>query len=267
MTVVELVERERARLRRLHVLVGLALAIGATCLLLAAGASALGGARWMRCREPCRSSCGSLVLAADVAVVLWTVRRLDRRTTRHSVAAAIEREQLLRAGSLRGVIEVADSGALGRRAAATLSERLGPRPDKLAVGERRLVRRGAAQATGAATMAVAALAFAAPNFNDGMLAILQPVSAWQGTLLPRHRVREPAARRPARRDGPTSHQRAPSYVGVAVAARARRSVADANADGRSAHRRSRRSRWARCAAICASSQLTDAARATPASFT
>src|SRR5262249_52678177 len=56
---------------------------------------------------------------------------------------------------------------------------------RLAVGERRLVRRGAAQATGAATMAVAALVFAAPNFNDGMLAILQPLSAWNGTLLPR----------------------------------------------------------------------------------
>ena len=45
MTVVELVERERARLRRLYVLAGAALAIGATCALLAAAASALGGAR------------------------------------------------------------------------------------------------------------------------------------------------------------------------------------------------------------------------------
>jgi hypothetical protein len=33
-------------------------------------------------------------------------------------------------------------------------------------------------------MAVAALAFTVPNFNDGMLAILEPVSAWKGTLLP-----------------------------------------------------------------------------------
>ena len=35
-----------------------------------------------------------VVLVADVAVVVWTIRRLDRRATRHSVAAAIEREQL-----------------------------------------------------------------------------------------------------------------------------------------------------------------------------
>jgi len=41
MTIVELVERERARLRRMHVLVGLALSVGATSLLIAAGASTL----------------------------------------------------------------------------------------------------------------------------------------------------------------------------------------------------------------------------------
>ena len=34
-------------------------------------------------------------------------------------------------------------------------------------------------------MAMAALAFAVPNFNDGLLAILRPVRAWNGTLLPR----------------------------------------------------------------------------------
>ncbi len=184
MTVVELVERERARLRRLYVLAGAALAIGATCALLAAAASALGGARWIGLPRGTPFLVWLGVVVADAAVVVWTIRRLDRRATRHSVAAAIEREQLLRAGSLRGVIEVAESGALGRRAAATLSERLGPKAGKLAVGERRLVRRGAAQATGAATMAVAALAFAVPNFNDGMLAILEPISAWNGTLLP-----------------------------------------------------------------------------------
>jgi hypothetical protein len=183
-TVVELVERERSRLRRLYVLAGAALAIGATCALLAVAASALGSARWIGLPRGTPFLVWLGVIIADAAVVVWTIRRLDRRATRHSVAAAIEREQLLRAGSLRGVIEVAESGALGRRAAAALSERLGPKAGKLAVGERRLVRRGAAQATGAATMAVAALAFTVPNFNDGMLAIFEPVSAWKGTLLP-----------------------------------------------------------------------------------
>jgi hypothetical protein len=185
MTVLELVDRERARLRRMHLLMGLALAVGATCLVLAVGASALGSARWMALPRSVPFLVWAVIAAADVVVVLWTARRLDRRATRSSVAAAIEREQDLRAGALRGVIEVANSGALGRRAAAAVGARLAPAGPRLAPAERRAVRRGATQATGVATVAMAALAFAVPNFNDGLLAILRPVRAWNGTLLPR----------------------------------------------------------------------------------
>jgi heme exporter protein D len=116
MTVGELVDRERARLRRLHLAAGIALAVGATCLLIALGASALGGARWMTLPRPLPFLVWLLVASADVAIVLLTVRQLDRRTTRQSVATAIEREQSLRAGALRGALAVADSDALGRRA-------------------------------------------------------------------------------------------------------------------------------------------------------
>ena len=123
MTIVELVERERARLRRMHVLVGLALAIGATCLLIAVGASTLGGARWMSLPRPVPFLVWLLVLAANVAVILWTARRLERRTARNTVAAAIEREQSMRAGSVRGAMEVADSAALGRLAATAVGAR------------------------------------------------------------------------------------------------------------------------------------------------
>ncbi|MGH7619095.1 MAG: hypothetical protein ACREPM_17885, partial [Gemmatimonadaceae bacterium] len=185
MTVIELVDRERARLRSMHLLAGVALAIGATCLALAIGASLLGSARWMALPRPVPFLVWLLIIGADVAIALWTAARLDRRATRSSVAAAIEREQDLRAGALRGVIEVADSGALGRKAAATVGARLTPLGPQLAPAERRAVRRGAAQATGAATVAMAALAFAVPNFNDGLLAILRPIRAWNGTLLPR----------------------------------------------------------------------------------
>jgi len=185
MTVLELVDRERARLRRMHLMAGVALAVGATCLLLAGGASALGSARWMALPRGVPFLVWLLVLLADVAVVWWTVRQLDRRTTRSSVAATIEREQTLRAGALRGALEVADSGALGRRAAAAVSAQLAPSGARLAPSAQRSVRRHAGQATGVATMAVAALAFAAPSYNDGLLAILKPVRAWQGTLLPR----------------------------------------------------------------------------------
>src|SRR5215471_17105930 len=141
MTVLELVDRERARLRRMHLLAGFALAVGATALVLAIGASALGSARWMALPRPLPFLV-CFVVVADVAVVFWTARQLDRRATRSSVAAAIEREQALRAGALRGVIEVADSGALGRRAADVVSARLTPAGPRLAPVERRAVRRG-----------------------------------------------------------------------------------------------------------------------------
>jgi hypothetical protein len=185
MTIAQLVDRERRRLRRMHLIGGLALALGATALVLALGASTLGDARWMALPRAVPFLVWVLVLVADVAVIVSTARRLGRRTTRRTVAATIEREQAMRAGALRGVLEVADSGALGRRAASAMGERLAPAGSRLAPGEHKSTRRGAMKATGAATAAVAALAFAAPNFNDGMLAIMRPMSAWRGTLLPR----------------------------------------------------------------------------------
>jgi hypothetical protein len=133
MSVIELVERERARLRRMHVLVGLALSVGLTALLLAAGASTLGSARWMSLPRGLPFAVWLLVAGANVGVVLFTARRLGRRATRQSVAAAIEREQSLRSGALRGVIEVADSGALGRRAASVVAARLAPAASKSVV--------------------------------------------------------------------------------------------------------------------------------------
>jgi hypothetical protein len=185
MTVIELVDRERGRLRRMHLFAGIALAVGATCLLLALGASALGGARWMSLPRPVPFLVWLLVLGADAVIVAWTIRRLEQRTTRHSVAATIEREQSMRAGSLRGAMEVGQSGALGRHAAAAVGERLAPAGPRLAPAEHRAVGRGLMRAGIAAVIAIAALLFAAPNFNDGLLAILRPVSAWKGTLLPR----------------------------------------------------------------------------------
>src|SRR5690242_17413905 len=158
MTVIELVDRERTRLRRLHLIAGLALAFGATFLLVAAGASLLGASRWMALPRPLPFLIWVVVAAANVAVVIWTSKRLEQRATRLMVAAAIEREQAMRAGAIRAALEVAHTGALGRRAAAAVSERLTPAGPRLAPKEGRLLRRGAVQATGAATVAAAMLA-------------------------------------------------------------------------------------------------------------
>jgi hypothetical protein len=184
-TVIELVDRERVRLRRMYLLAGVALAVGATCVSLALGASLLGGARWMSLPRALPFLVWLLVLALDAAVVVWTTRRVERRTTRHTVAATIEREQSLRAGSLRGAMEVGQSSALGRHAAAAVRDRLAPVGPRLAPAEHRAVSRGLTQAAAAAALAIAALLVVAPNFNDGLQAVLRPVSAWKGTLLPK----------------------------------------------------------------------------------
>ena len=72
MTVLELVDRERKRLRRMHIIAGLALAVGATCLVLALGVSFLGSARWMALPRPVPFLVWLVVLAADVGIVVWT---------------------------------------------------------------------------------------------------------------------------------------------------------------------------------------------------
>ena len=135
MTVIELVDRERTRLRRMHVIAGLALAVGATLLLLAGGTSLLGASRWMALPRPLPVMIWLVVVAANVAVVMWTSKRLERRATRLNVAAAIEREQAMRAGAIRAALEVAHTGALGRHAAAAVSERLAPAGPRLARGK------------------------------------------------------------------------------------------------------------------------------------
>ena len=185
MTIVELVDRERARLRRLHIALGIAVAASVTCALLAIGASTLGAARWMALPRPMPFLVWFLIIVADVAIVFWTAKRLDQRTARNTVAAVIEREQAMRAGSVRGAMEVANTGALGRRAAAAVGEKLAPAASRLAPVERGRTTRGALQAVGAAILGLGALAFTAPRYNDGFLAIMKPVSAWQGSLLPR----------------------------------------------------------------------------------
>src|SRR5947207_2053226 len=116
MTVVEIVERERARLRTNHIVAGAALAAVVTVL----------------------------ALGADAAVVTWAVRRVRLELARASVAATIEREQELRAGALRGVLEVGQRSAIARRADRALVDRLSGRGPTLAPETHRASRRRAA---------------------------------------------------------------------------------------------------------------------------
>src|SRR5450759_2183189 len=93
--------------------------------LLAAAAIMLGGARWLALPRATPIAVWIVLLSVDLAALLFTRALVRQRTSVATVAKQLEQEQSLRAGSVRGTLEVADTGALGRRAAADLSSRLG----------------------------------------------------------------------------------------------------------------------------------------------
>ena len=102
MTPLEFVERERARLRRLHIIAGASLALAVTFAVLALGVLVLGDARWIALPRSAPFVVWLVIGALDMAVIVWSLRRLRGDVTRAGVAATIEREQALRAGALRG---------------------------------------------------------------------------------------------------------------------------------------------------------------------
>ena len=184
MTVAQFVERERTRLRRVHLVTAAALVVAATAVVVAAGVLILGGSRWLSLPRAMPFVVWLLLLAVNALVARWTWRRLVRGSARDRVAAEIEREQALRAGALRGAIETAESGALGRHAAAGMANRLREVGPRLAPTMQTAARRRATRTLAAAIVAGILLGVVAPIYGDGLLAILRPVRAWRGTLLP-----------------------------------------------------------------------------------
>ena len=184
MTVVELVERERSRLRTVDIAATIGIAVVVTLAVIGAGAWLLGESRWIALPRVTPLVVWGVLAATNALVLWWALKRLRGDLARPSVAAAIEREQTLRAGSLRGVIEVSDSSSIARRADRVLSEQLTARGPMLAPQLRRTSRNRAVRAFGVALVTLALLLWAAPTLNDGLLAIRRPIAAWRGTLLP-----------------------------------------------------------------------------------
>ncbi|MDB4908152.1 MAG: hypothetical protein JWO05_2936 [Gemmatimonadetes bacterium] len=184
MTVLELVERERRDMRRLEIGAGAALLLGACAAILAASALVLGHARWLALPRPAPLVAWVLVAAAAFAAWRLTVRALHARGSRAGIAKVIEQEGAMRAGALRGALEVADQGALGRLAAERMGTALSARGPVLAPLARRSALRRVSIAGGCAALALAMLGWAAPTHPDGWRAVLMPNRAWAGTLLP-----------------------------------------------------------------------------------
>src|SRR5688572_10178903 len=185
MTVIDLVDRERGRLSRLIAAAGGAAAVGLAAVLLAAGVLLLGRARWIDLPRVVPFVIWLAVAVVAALAVWWTRKRLARDASVNGLAFEVEREQSLRAGALRGALEVASSGTLGRynaeQVAKRLTEKSGGKTLTPTLTRRAVVRTGAAVAAGG--IGVLLLATRSSATPDGWQAIAHPVRAWTGTLL------------------------------------------------------------------------------------
>src|SRR5689334_20101578 len=125
MSLIELVERERRALARLLNASGATLVFGSIGALLAVGALILGSARWLSLPRPVPFLLWLLAIAFVVVGARLMALLRSRMATLPGVAGQIERERKLRDGSIRGTMEVADSGVLGRIGAEAMAKRLG----------------------------------------------------------------------------------------------------------------------------------------------
>ncbi len=152
---------------------------------LAVAALVLGGGRWIDAPRWVPLALAALLLAGIVAVLLRGARATREVARTDRVAVRIESERGLRAGSLVSALQLAGSGALAAAGMAALDERLAaqrhaPGRDRARPGR----LSGVARAVGALLLALAVLAVAAPAHRDGIGAVLRPVRAWRGDLLP-----------------------------------------------------------------------------------
>ena len=214
MSVLDLVRRETARAARVARVPGVLVPLGAAVALLTAGAMWLARGRWLALPAvvPFVVWTGAVAGGAVLARLVW--RRLSARTAAPAVARAIEEEQRLRRGALTGLLEVAPAGGVFvARAAESLGDSLAAAVERPAPRHRqRLVR--AAAFSGLAFANVVALAGGTFSGRaDGWRALLHPVAAWRGTLLPPLAVAEAPRRLPRGASAP-----------VAIAAEGRRRV-------------------------------------------
>jgi hypothetical protein len=140
-----------------------------------------GGTRWLALPRVLPA----LALAAVIAAAVWRARgRSHSATDTDAVAEAIEREQRLRRGSLRVAAEVAGTGPLGDHAAVLTARALSgtavpraPEALRTLADARRVHLRWCAAA-------LVALVSTSVVWPDGLQAVLNPIGAWRGSLLP-----------------------------------------------------------------------------------
>lgn len=214
MTVFELVAREQRRVGRLvradTVMRVVIIVLG----VLTGGALALAGARWIALPRIVPFAVWGMAAALAAVVVRNGARRVRRVAAPESIADAVELEQRMRHGSVRGIVELAgDRGAFVTRAALRLGTHLAASGVAVAPALERRLRRGVLTGVGVLAPVGFLAAFSGAERPDGWRALLHPVAAWQGSLLTRVAI-----------DGAPGRALRGSMLGLTLKAPGRRSV-------------------------------------------
>lgn len=200
-----LVEAERER--ELRVGAGTTAAwCGALVLAgLACAALLLGDGRWIDAPRWLPLAMAIALFAGAIAIAVRGMKLTREIAEAERVAARVERDAGLRSGSLVAALQLGGRGALAAAGVAALDARLAARAPDVSVTRERF--RGAGRAVGALLVAGVALALAAPSRRDGIGAVLRPVRAWRGELLPALAIA----------DAPSAVRRGSSFTAVASA--------------------------------------------------
>ena len=149
---------------------------------MAVFAVALGDGRWMAWPRAIPMLFWALAAAGAYAAFRWHSRFFPELRSTSALAGTVEQEQALRAGSLRGALEVGGEGVLGAFAAADVARRLSPTALAPQLGSR--LRRVQLWGVGAAVLSIGVLWSLGRVYPDGLAAAMHPIRAWRGTLLP-----------------------------------------------------------------------------------
>ncbi|MBI3790022.1 MAG: hypothetical protein HY275_03995 [Gemmatimonadetes bacterium] len=194
MTIRELVARERAVVVRSTTAWGTGAGLAAGCVVLALATWALADARWLQA-----PAVTPFVAWAGALALVGYGLRAGRRAARHvgdtyPVAQAMETESHTRRGAVRVALEIEAEGALGRRAAQDTAKVLAARGLVLAPETRQRLAKRLLWAGGALAVGGASLGGVAARGPDGWRALVHPVSAATGALLPRLTIDVPGPR-------------------------------------------------------------------------
>jgi len=199
MSVLDLVARETVRAVRTARVAGILVPLSAAAALLTSGAMFLARGRWLALPAVLPFLVWGVALVGGVFLGRFVWQRIAARTAASAVAQAIEEENRLRRGALTGLLEVAsEGGAFIAKAADALGAKLTDVVDAPAPAHRRgLVRSAVFSSVAFANIVVLAGGSAAAR-GDGWRALLNPVAAWRGTLLPALAIVDAPRRLPRR---------------------------------------------------------------------